>query len=121
MMTAWLTSCLNSISGVQELHFDEKCHNAAHRDWFQRDLISATLCLWMRTTSPGLMLKYKQKMECDRKDSFQLLFEDTLLRTTLHGKIWFDDKCHFTKMFYLVKELNEMSRYATKLAHPQQG
>ena len=82
----------SSILGVHELHFDEKCNNITLQDWLQHDLMSATLCSWMKTNSSGLHLKYKQETLCGERTSIQLVIEDTLLRTTLHGKTWLEDK-----------------------------
>ncbi len=76
--------------------------------------MSATLCLWMKTKSPGLQLKYKQKMECGERISIQLLFENNRLRTTLHGKTWFENKFYFTKILYnpdFIHFTSEMFRY----------
>lgn len=82
------------------MHFDGTCNNVTLHDWLQRDLMNATLCVWITTKFPGLQLKYKQKMECDGRDSIRLHLEDTLLRARLHGNEWFEDEFHFTKILH---------------------
>lgn len=77
------------IVDVYGMHFGDKVTNVTHHDWLQRDLMSATLCVWMRTKSPGLQLNYKQKMECDGRRSLQLLLENAMLSTSLHRGQWF--------------------------------
>ncbi|XP_078377085.1 uncharacterized protein LOC144660350 [Oculina patagonica] len=89
-----------TINDVYELRFGNKVNKFTQYEWLQHDLMSATLCVWMRTKTPGLYLKYKQKMACDGRISIQVFLEDALLRTTLHGGEWsipaflVDDKWH---------------------------
>ncbi|KAJ7365918.1 hypothetical protein OS493_002649 [Desmophyllum pertusum] len=99
------------IKGVYELRFDDKFNDVTIHDWLQRDLMSATLCAWIRTKRPGLHLTYKRKMECDGTILIQLLIEDALLRTTVHGNEWnisaalVDDKWHHVCISWQSKDL----------------
>ena len=77
------------ISGVYEMHFGSNVDNITLHKWLQRDLMSATLCVWIRTRFPGLQLKYKQNTECHGKTSIKLLVEEAQLKITLHGNEWF--------------------------------
>lgn len=78
------------MSGVLEMHFGNKENNITVHEWLQRDVMSATLCVWIRTKFPGLQLRYKQKIECVGRTSLKLLVENARIRITLHGEEWYE-------------------------------
>ncbi|KAL9987313.1 hypothetical protein ACROYT_G001597 [Oculina patagonica] len=79
--------------------------------------MNATLCVWIRTKNPVLQLKYKQRMECEGRDSIQLLVEDALLTARLHGNEWkipaslVDDKWHHVCISWGTTDLGLLQIY----------